>query len=366
MLTTNLYKVKLKSIAKNYLTVKLYPSYYFFYRKYIMSTQKDSSKSKPVSTENKFLPLFFKGLSIVALSAIGAGSVMYACQNCPSKEAKLTQTINSEIAKYIDSNPKLILEKLAKSENFGNTVKAFSPTSDDELKIVIADFFQNNSEVLDTYIRDKSDFIAEVVKSSEVFKDIPQNNETVEASPSEEASSPTDENQKYKDNWDKLANSEVAPYVGPKDAKVTVVEFFDFACGHCKSLAPVIAELIKRNPDVKFVFNPLYFMSDASPYASKVSFAAFQKDKFLPVFEGIMTLPNMTEETINQILVDEGLNVDEIKTMIEEKKIRRGVQDIDALSQVLGINGVPMLLINGEAYYGRNIDDIHNKINSLK
>ena len=72
------------------------------------------------------------------------------------------------------------------------------------------------------------------------------------------------------------------------------------------------------------------------------------------------------KKTINQILVDEELNVDEIKQMMEQKEIRRGIQDIDALSQVLGINGVPMLIINGEPFYGRSLDELQNKINSYK
>jgi predicted DsbA family dithiol-disulfide isomerase len=76
-----------------------------------------------------------------------------------------------------------------------------------------------------------------------------------------------------------------------------------------------------------------------------------------------MGLPELNEETINQILTDEGLNVDEIKKMIEEKEIRRGVQDIDALSQVLEINGVPMVIVNGEAVSG---NELQSKINSLK
>lgn len=107
-------------------------------------------------------------------------------------------------------------------------------------------------------------------------------------------------------------------------------------------------------------------MSEHSPYAAKAAIAAFEKGKFVEVYEGIMTLPEMNEETINKILRDEELDVDEIKKLSEEKKIRRGVQDIDALSQVLGINGVPMLLINGEPFYGRSLEDLQNKINSYK
>lgn len=145
-----------------------------------------------------------------------------------------------------------------------------------------------------------------------------------------------------------------------------MAEFFDFACGHCKALAPIVEQLIRNNPDVKFVFNPLYFISEHSHYAATVALAAAEKGKFLEVYEGIMTLPQMNEEAINQILIDEGLNVEEIKKMTDDKKIRRGIQNIDALSQVLGINGVPLILINGEAFYGRNLQEFQSKINSFK
>lgn len=328
-----------------------------------MNTTKTVSAKKTQGDKPEFLSILKKSLSIIMLSAIGAGAVMYSCLNCPKKEAKFKAEISKSVANYIDNNSATILEQIAKTDNFGSTVRAFSPTSDEEINSAIKNFIQNNPNILDEYIRANADFIANTIKETEAFKNVASTINEEENTTQEPVS---DENQKYKDSWDKIANSEVSPYVGPKDAKVTVVEFFDFACGHCKALAPVIAELIKRNPDVKFVFNPLYFMSDASPYAAKVSLASFKKDKFLPVFEGIMTLPSMTEETINQILIDEGLNVDEIKKMIDEKTIRRGVQDIDALSQVLGINGVPMILINGEAFYGRSIEEFQYKINSLK
>ena len=312
------------------------------------------------------LKTLFMGVAFCAI----AGGAIYLYDKCPERIAKQDKLIEAKVAQYIENNPKLILEKIAKSENFGETIKSFSTIGIEELEKQVANYLDNNPKAMEEYVRNNASFIAEVVMDSDEFKnlkvssDVKEENKVEEVV--EEAENKVDENQKYKDNWDKMANGDVAPFVGPKDAKITVVEFFDFACGHCKALAPVLAELIKKNDDVKFVFNPLYFMTEHSQYAAKVSLAAFEKGKFLPVFEGIMTLPNMNEETINQILVDEGLNVDEVKKMIEEKKIRRGVQDIDALSQVLGINGVPMLFINGEPFYGRSFDDLQNKINSLR
>lgn len=41
---------------------------------------------------------------------------------------------------------------------------------------------------------------------------------------------------------------------GPDDAKMTLVEFADFRCGHCAAAAPSIHAFLKSHPDVQFKF----------------------------------------------------------------------------------------------------------------
>lgn len=304
-------------------------------------------------------------LAVVALGAIGAGAVIYTSgqsKNTFLDEAQLHQ----QIEKYINSNSHQILEVIAKDDSFGATIKNFTMISDEELSAKINDYLANNPSLLDDYIRNNANIVAEILADTDAFKNKTVAESSEEPKENAEKTEESNPNQIYLDHWDEMKNNAISPSVGPKDAKVTVIEFFDFACGHCKALAPVMSQLMKDNPDVRFIFNPLFFISEHSPYAAKVSIAAAKKGKFKEVFNGIMTLPDMNEEEINKILVDEGLKVDEIQKMIEEKSIRRGVQDIDALSQVLGINGVPAILINGENFGGRSLQDLQNKINSLK
>lgn len=307
--------------------------------------------------------ILLKSVSVIVLAAIGAGGVLYMDSQCPKKKAAQKAQVEETVAQYINNNPQVVLEKIAKTEEFAQAVRNFSNINEQALHDEMKRIIENNPDIIENYVRSQAGFIAANVLNTDEFKNVSVQPQAQEQT--EEAQENTS-NSAYKEHWNELTSSEVAPSVGPKDAKVTVVEFFDFACGHCKALAPVMSRLIKDNPDVRFIFNPLYFISAASPYAAKVSMAAAKKGKFAEVFDGIMTLPELNEDAINQILVDEGLNVDEIKTMIEEKSIRRGLQDIDSISQVLGVNGVPMIIINGEDFYGRSFEDLQNKINSLK
>ncbi|MFL6614840.1 MAG: thioredoxin domain-containing protein [Pantoea agglomerans] len=53
---------------------------------------------------------------------------------------------------------------------------------------------------------------------------------------------------------DELLNDKTVPAIGPEDAKVAVIEFFDYQCSVCARQAPVIQSLMKNNPQVRFIF----------------------------------------------------------------------------------------------------------------
>ncbi|MBO5441002.1 MAG: thioredoxin domain-containing protein, partial [Alphaproteobacteria bacterium] len=91
----------------------------------------------------------------------------------------------------------------------------------------------------------------------------------------------------YKANIKELNNADNSPFVGPKNAKVTIVEFFDFNCGYCKRLAPEMMKVIKANPDVKFVFKPVTFLGSLP--TAKAAMAAYKQGKFLEVYEALLT-----------------------------------------------------------------------------
>lgn len=169
----------------------------------------------------------------------------------------------------------------------------------------------------------------------------------------------------YKANIDELNNASNSPFVGPKNAKITVVEFYDFNCGYCRRLAPELMKVIKKNPDVKFVFKPVTFLG-SMPIA-KAAMAANKKGKFLEVYEAFMTHNGqVTSEVIDEVLTKAGLNAAEIKEIGESDEIKNALEAISNLSQKVEVRGVPTLVINGEPLQAIEEGPIQQAIDSLK
>ncbi|TKI04327.1 DsbA family protein [Martelella alba] len=56
------------------------------------------------------------------------------------------------------------------------------------------------------------------------------------------------------DNQAALLGDKDTPTVGPEQAKVAVIEFFDYQCIYCSHMAPIMESVMKANSDVKFIF----------------------------------------------------------------------------------------------------------------
>ncbi len=79
-----------------------------------------------------------------------------------------------------------------------------------------------------------------------------------------------------------------SPIMGPANAPVTIVEFFDPACESCRAVYPYLKQILARHPkDVRVVVRYAAF-HPGSDEAVKIIEAARLQDKFLPVKEALL------------------------------------------------------------------------------
>lgn len=160
------------------------------------------------------------------------------------------------------------------------------------------------------------------------------------------------------------------PAFGPADAKVTVVEFFDFRCPGCKATAPEVLALMQAHPDVRFVFKDWPILDRGSDGVSHLSAraaqAAHRQGKYLPVFRDLMAEPDLTPDTIARILNDNGVSLPQAEAAMASGEIASHLADIQTTATTLGLQGTPTFLINGKASATIQPADIDAAIRAAK
>ena len=164
-----------------------------------------------------------------------------------------------------------------------------------------------------------------------------------------------------------LNNDAATPFVGPENAKVTVVEFFDYSCGYCHRLFPELKSVVEANPDVKFVFKPLTFLGDVSVVAAKASLAAAKQGKFAQMHNALFSVnERLTKEKIREIAEEQGLDMAKYDVDVESEEISKTLQKTSELANKIQVNGVPVLFINSTMLQTLDGKDIQASINENK
>ncbi|MBR2299693.1 MAG: thioredoxin domain-containing protein [Alphaproteobacteria bacterium] len=171
----------------------------------------------------------------------------------------------------------------------------------------------------------------------------------------------------FKANIEALNNNANSPFVGPKDAKIVLVEFFDFSCGYCKRLAPAVEEIVKKNPDIKVVFKPITFVAQISKYAAQAALAANEQGKFMELYTVMLgSESRLTEESINGMAEKAGLDMKKFKADVASEKVQKAIAEVSDLANTLQIRGVPTLVLNGTQIQVVDEAGIQAEIDRLK
>jgi len=141
-----------------------------------------------------------------------------------------------------------------------------------------------------------------------------------------------------------------APAFGPRDAKVTLVEFSDFQCPYCAQAATVVREVrTKYGMRIHFVFHqfPLPFHENAHG-AAEAALAAHAQGKFWELHDQLFAHQDtLTREGLETLAKSTGLDLVRFKKALDAKTYAAAVDGDIALGDTVQIQGTPTLFING-------------------
>lgn len=136
------------------------------------------------------------------------------------------------------------------------------------------------------------------------------------------------------------------PIAGNVNGKVTIVEFFDYQCPHCIDMAPVIAAIIKANPDVRVVFKEFPIRGPMSEFAARAALAANLQGKYMQFSHALLTANQpLTQELVYDIAQKQGLDVEKLKKDMTNKDIDNQLKETNKLAQNLKLFGTPAFFI---------------------
>src|SRR3989344_1543117 len=142
-----------------------------------------------------------------------------------------------------------------------------------------------------------------------------------------------------------------SPVIGPRNAPVTIVEFFDPSCEACRAFYPEVKQIMARYPnEVRLVvrYAPNH---PGSEEAVRILEAARPQNMYVPVLEAVLAQQpqwhdgNM--ESAWSAAAAAGLNVERARAALNAPAVTANMQQDIADGQALGVKGTPTYFVNG-------------------
>ena len=162
----------------------------------------------------------------------------------------------------------------------------------------------------------------------------------------------------------------MSPVGGNPDDAVTVVEFFDYNCAYCGAAGPTVTELLRRNPDVRFVYKEFPTLAPSSRFAAQTALAAHrQSPERYTAFRDALLKANgrLAEDGVVQIAREAGVDVDRMRTDMEDPAINQSLDRNIALARAIGVTATPTFIIGNAMLIGiKPVQEMESAIGQVR
>lgn len=160
-----------------------------------------------------------------------------------------------------------------------------------------------------------------------------------------------------------------SPVIGPVNAPVTIVEFFDPSCGACRAFHPIVKQIIAEHPgDVRLVMRYVLFHK-GSDAAARILEAARGQGLFEPILEAILEVQaewhdDPKAQKAWDAAVAAGLDVEKARQAIMSPEIETVLSDDMTDVKKIGIRWTPTFYVNGTPLAKFGADSLQQLVQS--
>ena len=127
---------------------------------------------------------------------------------------------------------------------------------------------------------------------------------------------------------------------------VTIVEFYDTRCPYCRRMLPVMAELIRVEPNVKITMKDMPILGPASLLESRALLAAQRQGGYFKLRDAVMaSSAASTIDSLRETAARLGLDGARLVRDMDDPAIKARLEANVALAGQIGIQGTPAMVI---------------------
>jgi len=150
-----------------------------------------------------------------------------------------------------------------------------------------------------------------------------------------------------------LLQDPASPVGGNAAGDVTVVEFFDYRCPHCKRMAPVLKALVSADPGVRVVYKELPILGEESVIAARGALAALAQGRYIEAHDRLMAEAGpLTADRVVTLLGALGLDAARLRADMARVDPAAAFGPTLSLAEALGIEGTPAFVVGPELVVG--------------
>lgn len=152
-------------------------------------------------------------------------------------------------------------------------------------------------------------------------------------------------------------------FVANPSGKVTVTEFYDYRCPHCINAAPAVLDLIRKDPNVRFVFKEFPIFGGPSDRAAAAAIAVRRAGgDYLGLYSDLMSTHPLDAAAVDRIAASRGIAAQTLDDPALKAAAAHDLDDVHKLATELGVDGTPAFVIGDTLVPGEDMDAVHAAI----
>ena len=138
--------------------------------------------------------------------------------------------------------------------------------------------------------------------------------------------------------------TDAVPLTGNSRGAITLVEYYDYECPHCRHMAPVLEALQRQYPNLRIVYRVAPLLTANSRLVASLVLASEKQGKWQALHRRLMQSPDApTPQDVLEISQSLGLNPQILLQTMRQPNIQHQLQQNIQLAQAHAVQGTLLL-----------------------